>query len=173
MPRRGNQMGQTVLSTVYPCAGGGPNDYVFTNASQQPMWLAMLEAMGRSELAEDARFAGSTGPRTQPDHRGVDPHPQQARSHARARRAGVPCGACQDTGEVLADPHLKAREMILDIDYPTRGTYKTVGCPIKLSDSPAEVTRPPLLGEHTEALLGELCGIGPEEVKRLHDDGVV
>ena len=78
MPRRGNQMGQTVPSTVYPCAGGGPNDYVFTNASQQPMWLAMLEAMGRSELAEDARFAGSTGPRTQPDHRGVDPHPQQA-----------------------------------------------------------------------------------------------
>ena len=88
MPRRGNQMGQTVPSTVYPCAGGGPNDYVFINASQQPMWLAMLEAMGRSELAEDARFAGSTGPRTQPDHRGVDPHPQQARSHARARRGG-------------------------------------------------------------------------------------
>ena len=51
--------------------------------------------------------------------------------------AGVPCGACQDTGEVLADPHLKAREMIVDVDYPTRGTYQTVGCPIKLSDSPA------------------------------------
>src|SRR5436190_618927 len=43
MPRRGNQMGQTVPSTVYSCAGGGPNDYVFINASQQPMWLAMLE----------------------------------------------------------------------------------------------------------------------------------
>ena len=57
MPRRGNQMGQTVPSTVYPCAGGGPNDYVFTNASQQPMWLAMLEAMGRSDLAKDPRFA--------------------------------------------------------------------------------------------------------------------
>ena len=63
--------------------------------------------------------------------------------------AGVPCGACLDTGEVLADPHLRAREMIVDVEYPTRGTYQTVGCPIKLSDSPAEVTRPPLLGEHT------------------------
>jgi formyl-CoA transferase len=63
--------------------------------------------------------------------------------------------------------------MILDIDYPTRGTYKTVGCPIKLSDSPAEVSRPPLLGEHTEGLLSELCGIAPEEVKRLRDDGVI
>ena len=75
----------------------------------------------------------------------------------------MPCGACQDTGEVLADPHLKAREMILDIDYPTRGAYKTVGCPIKLSDLQAEVTRPPMLGEHTEALLGELCGLSPDE----------
>jgi formyl-CoA transferase len=73
----------------------------------------------------------------------------------------------------LADPHLKAREMIVDIDYPARGTYKTVGCPVKLSDSPAELSRPPLLGEHTDALLNELCGIGPEEVKQLHDDGVV
>jgi len=87
--------------------------------------------------------------------------------------AGVPCGACQDTGEVLADPHLKAREMIVDIDYPTRGVYKTVGCPIKLSDSPAEVSRPPLLGEHTGALLSELCGAGPDDLKRLRDDGVV
>src|SRR5260370_27228171 len=87
--------------------------------------------------------------------------------------AGVRCGACQDTGEVLAAPHLKAREMILDIDYPTRGTYKTVGCPIKLSDSPAEVTRPPLLGEHTGALLNELCGVDPDETKRLRGDGVV
>jgi formyl-CoA transferase len=87
--------------------------------------------------------------------------------------AGVPCGACQDTGEVLADPHLKARAMILDIEYPTRGTYRTVGCPIKLSDSPAEVTRPPLLGEHTGAVLGELCDVDAAELDRLRDDGVV
>jgi formyl-CoA transferase len=87
--------------------------------------------------------------------------------------AGVPAGACQDTGEVLADPHLKAREMIVDIDYPTRGTYQTVGCPVKMSDSPATVTRPPLLGEHTAELLGALCGIDPDEVKRLREDGVV
>jgi formyl-CoA transferase len=87
--------------------------------------------------------------------------------------AGVPCGACQDTGEVLADPHLKAREMIVDVDYPPRGTYQTVGCPIKLSDSPVAVTRPPLLGEHTEALLESLCGVGPDDVKRLRQDGVV
>ena len=76
-------------------------------------------------------------------------------------------------GEVLADPHLRAREMIVDVDYPTRGTYQTVGCPIKLSDSPAEITRPPMLGEHTGEVLEALCGVGPDELQRLRDAGVV
>ncbi len=87
--------------------------------------------------------------------------------------AGVPCGACLDTGEILADPHLREREMIVDVDYPTRGTYQTVGSPIKLSDSPVTVRRPPLLGEHTEVLLGALCGLPPEEVAKLKTAGVV
>jgi formyl-CoA transferase len=87
--------------------------------------------------------------------------------------AGVPCGACQDTGEVLADPHLKAREMIVDVDYPTRGTYQTVGCPVKLSASPARVTRPPLLGEHTDEVLSSLCGLAPNDLRQLRDKGVV
>jgi len=178
MPRRGNQMGQAVPSTVYPCAGGGPNDYVFINASQQPMWLAMLRAMGRSDLADEPRFATETA---RWDNRAalnqiIEEWTQARGKHEVMRllgEAGVPCGACQDTGEVLADPHLKAREMIVNVDYPTRGTYQTVGCPIKLSESPVQVTRPPLLGEHTEGLLGELCGVDPAEVKRLRDDGVV
>jgi formyl-CoA transferase len=87
--------------------------------------------------------------------------------------AGVPSGACQDTGEVLADPHLRARDMIVDVDFPTRGVYQTVGSPIKLSDSPAEITRPPLLGEHTDEVLAALCGVTPEDLARLHKSGVV
>ena len=178
MERRGNQMGQTVPSTVYPCAGGGPNDYVFINASQQPMWIAMLKAMGQPELTEDARFATEAA---RWEHRAalnaiIEEWTRGRSKHEVMRilgEAGVPCGACQDTGEVLADPHLKARQMIVDVDYPSRGTYQTVGCPIKLSESPARVSRPPLLGEHTAALLGELCGVGPDEVGRLRDDGVV
>ena len=86
--------------------------------------------------------------------------------------AGVPCGACQDTGEVLADPHLKAREMIVDVDYPTRGTYQTVGCPIKLSDSPVAVSRPPLLGEHTVEVASELLGFDEAECRRLINEKV-
>jgi formyl-CoA transferase len=85
----------------------------------------------------------------------------------------VPAGACQDTSEVLADPHLKARDMVVDLDYPPRGKFKTVGCPLKLSDSPVSIARPPMLGEHTESVLGELCGIAPADVRRMKQDGIV
>ena len=74
---------------------------------------------------------------------------------------------------MLADPHLRARDMIVDVDFPTRGTYQTVGCPIKLSDSPAEITRPPLLGEHTDEVLASLCDVDPDALKRLRETGVV
>ncbi len=177
MPRSGNQLGRTVPGTTYPCAPGGPNDYVIVLAQPQ-MWRAMTKAMDRPELADDPRFAT-------PDSRWENREAldrivgEWTRLHTKHEvmsvlgDAGVPCGACQDTGEVLADPHLKAREMIVDIDYPTRGTYQTVGCPVKLSDSPATLTRPPLLGEHTAELLNALCGIDPDEVKRLRENGVV
>jgi formyl-CoA transferase len=75
---------------------------------------------------------------------------------------------------VLSDPHLRARQMIVDVDFPTRGTtYQTVGCPIKLSDSPASISRPPLLGEHTDEVLATLCGVDAETLARLHGSGVV
>jgi len=170
-------MGQGIPGTTYPCAPGGSNDYVFITAQQQ-MWPAMTAAMGQLELADDPRF--STAEMRWENHEALNAIIQEwtrGRSKFEVMRllgeAGVPCGACQDTGEVLADPHLKARDMILDIDYPPRGSYKTVGCPVKLSDSPAEVTRPPMLGEHTDVLLDELCGVGPDEVKQLREDGVI
>jgi formyl-CoA transferase len=177
MPRRGNQMGRGVPSTTYPCAPGGPNDYVFITAQQQ-MWPAFCEAIGRPELARDPRFADDDARWENRDAlNAIVTDWTRARSKHEAMRilgaAGVPCGACQDTGEVLTDPHLKEREMIVELDYPTRGVYQTVGCPLKLSDSPATLTRPPLLGEHSGALLSELCGIEPGELQRLRDDGVV
>src|SRR6185437_9523422 len=177
MERHGNQLGHTVPGTTYPCAPGGPNDYVIVLVQQQ-MWKAMAQVIGRPELADDPRYATGDARWENRDvlNAIVEEWTRKHTKHEVMRLlgdAGVPCGACQDTGEVLADPHLKAREMIVDIDYPTRGTYQTVGCPIKLSDSPAEITRPPLLGEHTAELLGALCGIDPDEVARMKRDGVV
>jgi formyl-CoA transferase len=177
MPRSGNQLGHTVPGTTYACAPGGPNDYVIVLAQPQ-MWPALCQTIGRPELAEDPRFKSADG---RWEHRAelnaiVEEWTRLRSKHEVMRLlgdAGVPCGACQDTGEVLADPHLKAREMIVDIDYPTRGTYQTVGCPIKLSDSPAEITRPPLLGEHSDQVLAELCGVTTDELQRLRESGVM
>jgi formyl-CoA transferase len=177
MERHGNQLGRTVPGTTYACAPGGPNDYVIMLAQPQ-MWRQLTEVIGRPELAGDPRFAT---PNARWENREtldaiVEEWTRQRSKHEVMRLmgdAGVPCGACQDTGEVLADPHLKAREMIVDIDYPTRGTYQTVGCPIKLSDSPAEITRPPLLGEHSADLLADLCGVDETQAKQLREKGVI
>ena len=177
MPRSGNQLGRTVPGTTYPCAPGGANDYVYIFAQPQ-MWKPFLGAIGRAELADDPRYAT---PEARWENREAMNGIVAAWTRERTKHevmkllgdAGVPCGATLDTGEVLTDPHLRAREMIVDVEYPTRGTYQTVGCPIKLSASPVTVRRPPLLGEHTEALLGALCGVSPEEARALKDSGVV
>ena len=177
MQRNGNQLGRTVPGTTYACAPGGPNDYVYIFAQPQ-MWKALLNVMGQPELADDPRFATADGRWENREALNgiVEAWTRQRSKHEVMRLmgdAGVPCGATLDTGEVLADPHLHARDMIVDVDYPTRGTYQTVGCPVKLSDSPAEVTRPPLLGEHTAELLGALCGTTADEVQKLRSQGVV
>jgi formyl-CoA transferase len=176
-PRTGNQLGRTVPGTTYPCAPGGPNDYVYIFAQPQ-MWKPFLAAIGQPELANDPRFESAEA---RWENRAalnpiIETWTRQRTKHEVMQvlgAAGVPCGACQDTGEVLADPQLRARDMIVDVDFPTRGTYQTVGCPIKLSDSPAEISRPPLLGEHTDEVLTSLCDVDPEALKRLHETGVV
>ena len=176
-PRTGNQLGRNVPGSTYPCAPGGPNDYVYIYAQQQ-MWPAVASVSGQPKRAEDPRF--KTVELRWENRDALNPiietWTRQRSKHEVMRlmgQAGVPCGACQDTGEVLADPHLKAREMVVDVEYPGRGTYQTVGCPIKLSDSPVAVSRPPLLGEHTDALLGSLCGVSAEDAKQLRKKGVV
>jgi formyl-CoA transferase len=178
LPRTGNQLGRNVPGTTYPCAPGGPNDYVFIFAQPQ-MWQALLRVMGIPELAEDPRF--KTNDDRWKNRLALDEivgaWTRQHGKHDVMRMlgdAGVPCGACQDTTEVLDDPHLKARDMIVDVREPVSGkTYRTVGCPIKLSDSPVEVTNPPKLGEQTGALLAELCGVSAEDLRRLKESGVV
>jgi formyl-CoA transferase len=178
LERTGNQLGRNSPGTTYACAPGGPNDYVFLYAQPQ-MWPAVLKVMGQPELAEDVRFKT---PAARYENRAaldaiVEAWTKKHTKHEVMKLmgdAGVPCGACQDTAEVLADPHLRARQMVVDLEEPASGrTYQTVGSPIKLSDSPVELARPPKLGEHTEALLGELCGVSAMDLRRLKETGVV
>jgi formyl-CoA transferase len=174
--RTGNQLGRVVPGTAYPCKPGGPSDYVYIYCQDQ-MWKAFANAIGQPELLDDPRF------RTAEDRWEaraaldalVTGWTQRHTKHEAMQilgDAGVPVGACLDTGEVLADPHLRAREMIVDVDYPGRGRYSTVGMPVKLSDSPCKVERPPLLGEHTGELLTRLCGVPENELAALRRDGV-
>lgn len=176
-PRVGNQLGRTVPGTTFACAPGGPNDYVYIFAQPQ-MWKPLLGVLARADLADDPRFKTADARWENRDALNaiVEQWTRQRSKHEVMRllgEAGVPSGACQDTGEVLADPHLRARDMVVDVDFPTRGTFQTVGCPIKLSDSPVEIQRPPLLGEHTEDVLASLCDLGPEALKRLRASGIV
>jgi formyl-CoA transferase len=85
----------------------------------------------------------------------------------------VPCGPIMDTSDLINDEHLRVREMIVDVSHPQRGTFKTVGSPLKLSDSQVEIFSSPLFGEHTEEVLRELMGYDKDRVEQLRKEGVV
>jgi formyl-CoA transferase len=177
MPRTGNQLGKNVPGTTYRCAPGGPNDYVYVLAQQQ-MWDDMLRVTGLTEKLGGEKYATPAG---RWEHReevdaAIESWSMQHDKYEVMKilgDAGVPCGATQDTAEVLEDPHLIARDMILELDYPKYGTFKTVGSPIKMSDSPTDITRPPELSEHSAEVLSEFCGVSSEEYERLKAAGIV
>ena len=173
--RRGNNAPPgAVPDGLYPCAPGGPNDYVYiyVQPMNQGMWTDFARAIGREDLLSDPRCVDAP---TRWKH--VEALNTIAREWTGARakqevmatlaKAGVPCGAVLDTGEVLDDPHLNARDAIVTIDHPTRGQFRVPACPIRLSDSEPVTTPPPLAGEHTEEVLGEVLGLSAERVADL------
>ncbi|HET9261745.1 MAG TPA: CoA transferase [Vicinamibacterales bacterium] len=86
---------------------------------------------------------------------------------ARLESAGIPCGPINDYAEAFADPHVLARGMVVEIDHPTLGRMKTLGPPVKMSETPARGRgRAPLLGEHTREVLLE-AGYTEEEVQGI------
>jgi len=85
----------------------------------------------------------------------------------------IPVGPILSTKEILEDEGLRKTGTIVDVDHPVRGRYSTVGCPIKMSDSSVEVTRSPLLGEHTQEILRDVLGYDGEELARITESGAV
>jgi formyl-CoA transferase len=174
--RTGNQLHHSVPGNVYPCRPGGPNDYVYV-FTRDRMWPAFAKAIGREDLIDDPRYC--TEDKRWAGRETVDAMisewTRQRTKHEAMQilgAAGIPCGACQDAQDLLNDPHLREREMILEMEYPGRGKMQTIGCPIKLRDSRVALERPPLLGENTDALLRDLCDVAPEDLERLRRDGI-
>jgi formyl-CoA transferase len=176
MPRTGNQLGAGVPGTTYRCHPGGANDYVFIFAQQQ-MWHPLLRAIDRGDLVGDPRYetAAARHQRKAEVDALVEAWTSKRSKHEAMRilaGAGVPCGACLDTGEVLSDPHLRARDMIVEVQHPVRGGYVTAGNPVKLSASPTAIGPAPLLGQHRREILAEL-GYGDAEIDALEAEGAV
>jgi formyl-CoA transferase len=84
----------------------------------------------------------------------------------------IPCGPILSMKEIAEEPALRATGTVVEVDHPTRGKYLSVGNPIKLSDSETEVTRSPLLGEHTEEVLAML-GYGKDQIEELRAAKVI
>jgi formyl-CoA transferase len=142
------------------------------------MFDPMTEVIGRPDLRTDDRFATplararNGAALTAEIERWTARREKRAVMRAFAGR-GVVCGAVLDTADVLADPHLRERETIFDLDHPTRGRFSVIGCPLRLSDSPVALGRAPLLGEHTEDVLRTLVGYTPEEIQKLRDNNAI
>jgi formyl-CoA transferase len=177
-PRQGNRSAAAAPSNIYRCSPGGPNDYVFIHCATVEMWKSLTRIVGRPELGADPRYEDRRDrvafvdeidtmiedwTCTRPKHEVL----------SILAGAGVPCGAVLDSTEVLSDPHLRQRGFITDLEHPRRGAYPMPGNPVRLSDSPTEVVRAPLLGEHNAEVYGKLLGVGQAELDTLRRDGVI
>jgi formyl-CoA transferase len=178
VPRLGNTVAQMVPIDLYPSDPGGPNDFVYIFLTTLEMWNAVLRTIDRSDLIGDPRYT-ELAARNQ--HRDEVFAMISAWTRARSKwdamhalaGSGVPCSAVFDTNDVVNDPHLQERGMIVDVEHPQHGTVRMPGCPVQLSDSPREIRPAPLLGDATAEVLHELLGISADEIVQLRARQIV
>jgi crotonobetainyl-CoA:carnitine CoA-transferase CaiB-like acyl-CoA transferase len=152
--------------------------YITLGSASTRTWERLARAIEREDLLDRPEYAHATD-RVRNRARLVSEIESATSMRPRAHwlalfeREGVPCGPILDYAEVFADPHVRAREMVAEVDHPRAGRIRVVGPAVKLSETPARVARPsPLYGQHTEEVLGEL-GYTFYEIRALAVDGVV
>jgi len=176
VPRAGNASGGGQPGAALRCAPGGANDYVYV-IIQPPSWEPLMKIVGRPELITNPNYATPEARLPHiPECFAIIEKWTMTKTKFEVMDAlnavDVPCGPILSMKDIYEDRELYERDYLVELDHPTRGRYVQVGMPIKLSDSPAEVKRSPLLGEHTEEILGWL-GYGEPDIKAMKDEGAV
>ena len=159
---------------AFPTADG----WINVGGANQSNWERIVKVIGRPELAADPRFL-TNGDRM----RNLAALTPLIAERLRARpsadwvrefeAAGVPVGPVNTIGQMLADPQVAAREMVVEVDHAKAGRVKALGLPIKFSETPGAVTRgAPTFGQHTREVLSGL-GYSDADIDRLARAGAV
>ena len=181
-PRAGNQsiIAGTSPSEVYPCKGGGPNDYcyVYTTRAGNHQWQTLLGVIGREDLKDDPRFA--TPQLRAKNYAPIDEILAEWTMRYDKRevmtmlgKAGVPASAVFDTVELSSDPDLRRRGTFVTVTHPVRGEFVMPGFVVKMSESNVPVRASPLLAADNDAIYGGLLGLSKEEIAGLQASGAI
>jgi formyl-CoA transferase len=177
VPRAGNASGGGQPGWAVRTKGGGPNDYIYVII--QPVgWAPLMQLCGRPELITDHEWATPEArlPKLDKCFELIEQWTMTLDKFEVMRRLNehdVPCGPILDMRELAGEQALRVTGTIVEVDHPKRGKFLTVGNPIKLSDSPAEVKRSPLLGEHTGEILRSILGFDDDEIEEARKDGAI
>jgi crotonobetainyl-CoA:carnitine CoA-transferase CaiB-like acyl-CoA transferase len=152
--------------------------WIVVGGANQKHWGLMLEAMGLSELAQDSRFA--TGADRMAHLKELDAELSKRYREKPSQywldeldKRGVPCGPVRNMLQALSDPQTLARDMVVEVEHATLGPVKTMGLPIKFSETPGKVrTGAPLYGQHTREVLREY-GFDEQQIRQLEEEGAV
>ena len=178
VPRAGNASGGGQPGWILKCKGWetDPNAYIYF-ITQAPVWDAICKVIGHEEWLTDPRYA--TPKARLPHLKDIfDQIEEWTKTKTKfeamdiLNEHDIPCGPILSMKEIADEPSLRETGTVVEVDHPTRGKYLTVGNPIKMSDSPSDVKRSPLLGEHTDEVLAEL-GYGADQIAALRAEKVI
>ena len=178
-PRAGNDSGGGQPGRILKCKGWEQDANAYTYfITQAAVWEKICDVIGRPEWKEDPDFATPPArlPRLNEVFEAIE-HWTMTKTKYEVMEIcnplDIPVGPILSMQELSEEPSLRETGTIVEVDHPTRGKYLTVGNPVKLSDSPSEVSRSPLLGEHTREILQDVLGYSEEEVSGLREAGAV
>jgi formyl-CoA transferase len=179
VPRAGNASGGGQPGWILKSKGWetDPNAYIYFIA-QAAVWDKVCKVIGRKEWITDPDYATPEArlPRLKDISATIEEWTKtktKFEAMAILNEYDIPCGPILSMKELAEEPSLRQTGTVVEIDHPTRGKYLTVGNPIKLSDSPTEVARSPLLGEHTDEILSEVLGFDESRVRDLKNSGAL